>query len=540
MTKRRRHTWGGRRVAVLLLLASGASQQVLAQGSPDALFASASPSVVKLIIKDEDNREIGTGSGFVVGVEEKAAGDKARFESTIVTNYHVVYPAVGIEVRFPNRVTGTASQLLVEDLSADIAVLTVVSSTKPEGVLKLCEGDAPPIGARVFAIGSPLGFSNTLSDGLVSGYREREGGAPWMQISTPISPGSSGGPLLSTSGCVLGMTTATATDGQNLNFAVPTKEISRVLNGPKKPHAVKEHELDPRVMCRKLSAEEKDKLLRFAEHVEQAGGFSKLTGPQPERSTLDDRKRRMVACEAAVALEPRNTELLFNLHLSYSSVAYWDNLQWLRKSVQVLERMVELDPRSVDAFHGLCSDYGMLREHDSAILNCRMALLAEPFPVNQPYHLKYLNEAQERKRNDLRFRVPPQWIPVHTLYLASYRLPLAEGDAERHTVVWNFRLPDYPPTDGSFATFLATWAGRYKIDPQNVDVEVIELGPLKVRYFELATSHDVRENYLNLAAYVESAEQSWIIQVIGPPSTVAAARDDFHALLRSLRRWDSD
>jgi len=456
----------------------------------------------------------------------------------IVTNYHVVYPAVRIDVRFEDKSTGIASRVLVEDFSADIAVLTVTSVAKPEQVLKLCEGNAPPIGARVFAIGSPLGFTNTLSDGLVSGYREREGASPWMQISTPISPGSSGGPLLSVGGCVLGMTSATATDGQNLNFAVPVKEITRVLNGPKQPRAIEDHELDPRVMCRKLSAEEKDRLLRWAGRVTRAGDLLSEYLPG-EKSTLEERKHCMEACEAAVALEPRNSELLFNLHLSYNSLALCDNLGWLRKSVQVLERLTELDPRSASAFHALCGGYGELREHDSAISNCRRALLAEPLRVNQPYHLKSLSEAQERKRNDLRFQVPSEWTPVYSSSLARYRLPLAEGDHYFKEVELDFRLPIHAQTEGSFATFLATWARRYELDPQSVDIKVIDLGMLKVRHFELARSN-FSGDYLSFAAYVESAEQSWIIQVIGPPATVAAVRNDFSALLHSLRRWDGD
>src|SRR5207248_2526247 len=81
---------------------------------------------------------------------------------------------------------------------------------------------------KVFAIGSPLGLANTLSDGLVSGHREIDS-VTVIQTTAPISPGSSGGPLLGADEKVVGVTTFAFKGGQNLNFAIPAAHVARLL-----------------------------------------------------------------------------------------------------------------------------------------------------------------------------------------------------------------------------------------------------------------------------------------------------------------------
>ena len=94
--------------------------------------------------------------------------------------------------------------------------------------LKLATAALPPVGTKVFAIGNPLGFANTMSDGLISGIREIDH-VEMIQISAPISPGSSGGPLLADNGKVVGVTTSGIKGGQNLNFAIPASRVADLL-----------------------------------------------------------------------------------------------------------------------------------------------------------------------------------------------------------------------------------------------------------------------------------------------------------------------
>ncbi len=105
--------------------------------APDRLFALASPAVVKLTIKDEDDREIGIASGFIVRFEKEKSDiqGQALYRCTIITNYHVIRPAISIDVSFSDGHTGWASRVVAEDESADLAVLLASSFVEPQRAL---------------------------------------------------------------------------------------------------------------------------------------------------------------------------------------------------------------------------------------------------------------------------------------------------------------------------------------------------------------------------------------------------------------------
>lgn len=204
------------------------------------LFKKASPSVVKIIAKDEDGHPIATGSGFVIAATSDAPSHEA-YGRWVVTNHHVIQAAVHASVDPPpaewQRRTrsyelggGQVNRVIVEDDRADLAVLAALGSD--ESGLPLADDALPPVGTPVFVISSPEGLKNTLSEGLISGYRDFHDGQRWMQISAPIGAGSSGGPVLTADGKVVGVVVSSRLDGQNLNFAVPVGVLRRLLDGP--------------------------------------------------------------------------------------------------------------------------------------------------------------------------------------------------------------------------------------------------------------------------------------------------------------------
>ncbi len=148
------------------------------------------------------------GSGFIINKE----GD-------IVTNYHIVQSALRIAVKLKDGRTYDDVPLLRYDKKKDIAILKI--NAKNLTTVKLGDSDALSIGQRVVAIGNPLGLETTVSDGLISSIRQVDKNLSFLQISTPISPGSSGGPLFNLKGEVIGITVGTNTNGQNINFAIP-------------------------------------------------------------------------------------------------------------------------------------------------------------------------------------------------------------------------------------------------------------------------------------------------------------------------------
>ena len=92
------------------------------------------------------------------------------------------------------------------DKAHDVALLRIEASDLPE--LRLGEADSVHVGDPVIAIGHPLGLSDTVSDGLISAVRDVRPDLKILQISAPIAPGSSGGPLFDSHGQVIGIATA--------------------------------------------------------------------------------------------------------------------------------------------------------------------------------------------------------------------------------------------------------------------------------------------------------------------------------------------
>ncbi len=112
------------------------------------------------------------------------------------------------------------------DDRSDVAVLKIDGKDLP--FLNVASRPAR-VGERVYAIGNPRGYEQSISEGIVSGNRQDDG-ASWIQHSAPISPGSSGGALISSRGELLGINAWARTESQNLNFAVPAATLTKILS----------------------------------------------------------------------------------------------------------------------------------------------------------------------------------------------------------------------------------------------------------------------------------------------------------------------
>ena len=177
--------------------------------NPD-MIEKAALSVLKLNTFDAFGNPIATGSGFVI------------FDNiTLVTNYHVMRGAFSMKAESDEGYEYYITGIKVADEKSDIAIMQFSAPT----VMKPLDYYTKEVrrGERVAAIGSPVGLKNTFSTGNVS-YVFTEDNVRWIQITAPISHGSSGGALFNESGKVIGVTSATRSDGQNINFAVNISE----------------------------------------------------------------------------------------------------------------------------------------------------------------------------------------------------------------------------------------------------------------------------------------------------------------------------
>lgn len=167
-------------------------------------------SVVMIRVYDSVNRVVGSGSGVVL-----------NNEGHIITNFHVVANGEHFGVTFENDETEyTSNQIIKCHQEYDLAIIGVRKDTIPISI----EKEMPIRGEKVITIGSPLGFFNSVSEGIVSGFRNFSG-VDYIQMSAPISSGSSGGALLNLKGNLIGITTMSFKDAQNFNLAVDRKHV---------------------------------------------------------------------------------------------------------------------------------------------------------------------------------------------------------------------------------------------------------------------------------------------------------------------------
>lgn len=175
-------------------------------------IAKLSESIVTLYVYDENDEIISTGSGFIT------YNDK-----TIVTNFHVIKNGYKIEAKSDKNNVFPIDYVSFYDSSKDVAVLKTKDKTGIK-TLKVKKNAGLNIGDKIYAIGSPLGLENTFSEGIVSAIRDNDSYSD-IQITAPISAGSSGGALINEKGKVVGITYASYSDGQNLNLAIPSEEF---------------------------------------------------------------------------------------------------------------------------------------------------------------------------------------------------------------------------------------------------------------------------------------------------------------------------
>ncbi len=190
------------------------------------IYAKASPAVVQLRNVPQigygtnSSTQGGQGSGFLI--------DK---EGDIVTNAHVVDNATSVQVIFGDGRTFTAA-VVGRSLVCDLAVVKVddleVSSISP---LELADSGAVKPGQAAIALGSPYGLTNSIALGIISGLgRSIVGGTTGMiQTDANIQPGDSGGPLLDSTGRVVGVNTAMEGPGTGIGFAIPSNVVAKEL-----------------------------------------------------------------------------------------------------------------------------------------------------------------------------------------------------------------------------------------------------------------------------------------------------------------------
>ena len=291
-------------VIILVFLALAAlPQNSAAQDFLPELVRRIKPSAVAIETFDARGASLSRGSGFFISVDK------------IVTNRHVIEKSSRVEVHLIDGKRFTARGVLAIDGEGDLALLQVDVPANLAVPLPLVQ-TAPQEGESIVVVGNPFGLEGSVSNGIVSAVREIPGYGKIIQITAPISPGSSGSPVVNMRGQVIGVATLQAAEGQSLNFAVPSERIAQLKIGELKT-------------------------------------FSSLN--------LESQKNKRAAAQA--------------LYAQGLGILSRDDYA---RAVQFFEKAVEIDPGYAESWYqaGFC--YGMLGRHGDALKASRQAARLRP------------------------------------------------------------------------------------------------------------------------------------------------------------------
>ena len=194
--------------------------------TPEEIYDICSPAVFYIEVYDEKGNAFASGSGFFIDAY-----------GTAVTNFHVIDEALSATAFMSE--TGKQFKILgVYDYNVENDWAVIKVDCTGNRYLERDDGSTVIGAASVYAIGSPRGLQNTISTGIISNPERELDGVKYIQTTAPISHGSSGGALLNKYGEVIGITSASNTSGQSLNFALPISCIDGYKSGEITPLGV--------------------------------------------------------------------------------------------------------------------------------------------------------------------------------------------------------------------------------------------------------------------------------------------------------------
>jgi Trypsin-like peptidase domain len=200
-------------LALLVAIYSAASLGC-AGDSPKSIYDEAKKSTFVIETFDAKGIPLSLGTGFAVR------------SNYLASNCHVIRGAHRVTAKnLETERSFPVEAIVSSDLRADLVLLRI---GEPAAPLVIDTNRGWSVGDSVYALGNPRGLEGTFSAGMISATREVDN-VHYLQITAPISPGSSGGPILSSGGKVIGVATAAIKESQNLNFAVSAQHLAALL-----------------------------------------------------------------------------------------------------------------------------------------------------------------------------------------------------------------------------------------------------------------------------------------------------------------------
>jgi tetratricopeptide (TPR) repeat protein len=351
--------------------------QTLSQDPLPELVRRIKPSAVAIETFDAHGEKLSRGSGFFIDVDR------------VVTNRHVIEGAFRAEVHLNSGRNFPVKNVLAVDAEGDVALLKVEAPPSLVRPLSL-DRTSPQEGESVVVIGNPFGLEGSVTNGIVSAVRDIPGFGRIIQITAPISPGSSGSPVVNMQGQVIGVATLQITGGQSVNFAIPSERIAQ-LDRSAQADATQQMSLGDLVAATGrnkraraveyfrdgLSFLSKDDCQRalpyFQKATESDNGYGEAwaqTGFCNEK--LNHHAEAIEASKKAVSIRP-SAESYFNIGLAN----YY--LKQYRESEQAYRQSIKLDPyNAADAYYALGLTYRDSGQFDDEIQAYKNAIRLKP------------------------------------------------------------------------------------------------------------------------------------------------------------------
>ncbi len=333
------------------------------------------PSAVAIETFDAKDNPISRGSGFFIAFDR------------VITNRHVIEKAARVEVHLLSGKKFAVKGILALDGEADLALLSVDLpriDAKPLPILKT----APQEGESVVVVGNPFGLEGSVSNGIVSAVREISGYGRIIQITAPISPGSSGSPVVNMAGQVIGVATLQAAEGQSLNFAVPAERISQLKVGELQTFMSfsSEAQRNKRSAAERLYSQGLAQLSRD-DFTRAAALFEKAAETDPTYAeawyqtgycygALDKHIDALKASRQAAKLRPDWAAAHINVGTSSYALAMY------KEAADSFRQAIRIDESSWEAQYSLGLVLGKLTRTDEEILAYRRTIALKPDHVN--------------------------------------------------------------------------------------------------------------------------------------------------------------
>lgn len=306
----------------------------------ETIYEKYNDAVVRIFTYHDDGTMHGQGSGVIV-----------KTNGWIITNYHLLGDATTIFAEHKGQFVKLDSVIAIEP-NKDIMLLQLAEDVKSKEYrsipnIKLGNSDKLKVGQRIYAIGSPMGFENTITEGIISGLRtSSDSSRSFIQISAPISSGSSGGAVLNNKGELIGISTMVITGetAQNLNFALL---INDVIIASKSYKTINKQ------------STESTSLYYYQQGYKEYISKNYLSA--------------IINFEKALPLSNENDKglIYYNMALAYDKLNMYDNA--IDNYTKSLEKK-----KTPDSYFGLAYAYSRKKEYDKAIKNYVYSIELDP------------------------------------------------------------------------------------------------------------------------------------------------------------------